>query len=590
MSGPTREERLAPWYDDARIGLFLHWGMLTGEHEADPFGPDVRYPYETVEAFEAAVSAAGWSAARWVNTAQRLRAKYITIATFHCELGYLKVWPSKVPGSPHTRRDYLRELIEAAEKEGIRVIVYINRSSHNGYHGGVEWLNREAYRSYGGSRNADIRTPEGFLAYSLDVIEELIDTQPGLAGFWFDGYHDKEEAQRVFARIHAKAPQLVTINNDFSGSPVEDEDVMSLEEFGKVCSPDYDYASGTWVGPGQKEFAFRIKLNWFYVGRGRPDWKEEWPTDEALPANAFYVKQLISVIGASWNANLGYGPRIGGDFPAPLDDFTRHFEQFMSWAEESIYGTVGGGYGQGGYQPGHWNDGAYGATTLTADGRTHYLHVLTPPDGGALQVPDAGYEVLEAAELKTGRSLAYSQSGGLLTVQVPCWKAVAEDGDLVIKLKTASARRMIPRDRIAIEGGAGGSEGVGGENGSVAGKTEGGGEGETGGDGWPQSITLRLDGEYKIRGLHVLQPETGAVTSGGYAAPESERIKDYVVHASLDGANWEPAAEGALRNQRGMQAILFQSRLASYVRFTAMNNYGGTGKFQVSRIEVQTAE
>ena len=59
MSRLTREQRLKLWYDEARIGLFLHWGMLTGEHEEDPFGPNMRYPYETVEESERAATAAG---------------------------------------------------------------------------------------------------------------------------------------------------------------------------------------------------------------------------------------------------------------------------------------------------------------------------------------------------------------------------------------------------------------------------------------------------------------------------------------------------------------------------------------------------
>lgn len=42
----TRGQRLQPWYRHARIGLFVHWGMLTGEHVADPIGPDLRYPYD----------------------------------------------------------------------------------------------------------------------------------------------------------------------------------------------------------------------------------------------------------------------------------------------------------------------------------------------------------------------------------------------------------------------------------------------------------------------------------------------------------------------------------------------------------------
>jgi hypothetical protein len=124
-----REQRLPLWYRDARIGLFLTWGMQTGDYTEDPFGPDFRYKYETVESFERAAEQSGWNAGRWITAAKRLRAKYITVASFHCLLGYLKIWPSRVPGSLCTKRDYLRELIDAAEPDGIRIVVYINRDA-----------------------------------------------------------------------------------------------------------------------------------------------------------------------------------------------------------------------------------------------------------------------------------------------------------------------------------------------------------------------------------------------------------------------------------------------------------------------------
>lgn len=454
MNERTREERLKAWYRDARIGLFLHWGLRTGDYEADPFDDGTPYAYETVDDFERAAAASGWSARRWVDTARRLRAEYLTIATFHCDMGYLKIWPSRVPGSPCTKRDYLGELIDAAEEAGIRVVVYINWDAKHAFHHGKQWLDREAYRAYKGDPLVDISRQDGYLAYSLDVMEELLEMYPKIAGFWFDGYHDKLEAQAVFARLHRLQGDLVLINNDFSGEPVADEDAMALEDFGKACEPDYDYASGTWVGPGDKEFAFKVKWDWFYLGEGRPDWGSYGLNYASVPGNADIVRRIATIAGSSWNAHLGYGPRIGGDFPKVLDDFTAHFERYMSWAAESICGTVGGGYDQGGFPPGHWNDGAYGVTTLRPGGTTHYLHVLTAPDGGTLTLPDAGYVVTSAADLRTGRPLSFGQRGGLLTIAVPSWEATETEGDTVIRLSTEPELRIYPRERMTASAGS----------------------------------------------------------------------------------------------------------------------------------------
>ncbi|MBM7565787.1 alpha-L-fucosidase [Paenibacillus sacheonensis] len=584
MHSSAREARLQAWYRDARIGLFLHWGMRTGDYDRDPFDPGTPYAYETVEAFEQAAADHGWSAQRWVSTAVRLRAKYITLATFHCDMGYLKIWPSDVPGSACTKRDYLREIIDAAAAEDIRIIIYINRDAKHALHHGVQWLDREAYRAHKGDGDIDITARDGYLDYSKDVIAELMERYPEIAGFWFDGYHDKLEAQDAFAWIHAIRDDVVLINNDFSHGPVADEDAMALEDFGKLCSPEYDYASGTWTGPHDKEFAFKMKWDWFYLGEGKPDWGAYELNYANVADDREFVKRIVTIAGSSWNAHLGYGPKIGGDFPDLVERFTAHFERYLSWASESIYGTYGGGYDKGGFPPGHWADGAYGVTTVSTDGRAHYIHVLTPPEGSELRLPDAGYIVEGAVDLKSGDLLVVAQEEGWLTLSVPSWSAAAEDGDTVLKLTVAAETRLVPRHELTAScrwempyapasnvldphydrwfKGAGATV-------------------------WPQSIDFKLAAATEVRGLVLLQPESGAVQNGGYAAPLSERIKAYEVYVSEDGADWgEPVATGELRNQRGKQAILFPPVLASCIRLTAKNNHGGTGTFQLIYADV----
>lgn len=587
MERLTYEERLNRWYREARIGLFLHWGMHTGDHERDPFGAEASYIYETVDAFEQAAEEAGWHADKWIGTAKRLRAKYMTLATFHCQQGYLKIWRSDVAGSPGTKRDYLQELLDAAEAEGIRIVIYINRDAKHAYHGGVQWLNRQAYRAWKGDAEIDITTQAGYLVYSLDVMEELIARYPLIAGFWFDGYHDKDEAQEVFARLHGLRDDLILINNDFSSGPVADEDAMSLEDFGKQCEPAFDLPSGTWVGPGDKEFAFKTKWDWWYVGEGKPEWSAYELNYAHVPDDATIVKQIVSLAGSSWNANLGYGPKIGGDFPVLLEEFTGHFERFMGWAHESVYGTVGGGYDQGGFLPGHWEDGAYGVTTLVPGETTHYLHVLTPPAGNRLTLADAGYDVLAAEDLRSGALLGLRQEDGKLTIDVPSWDTVIAQGDLVIKLTVAARVRRVPAGRLAATASSEMPYAPAGFvlNGKYRSCYRGAKVRE-----WPQSLTLQLleAEEAPLVALLVAQPESGAVREGGFAAPPSERIRAYEVHASYDGVVWgEPIAAGELRNQRGAQSIAFRQPVqARYVRLTAFGNYGGTGTFQVIALEL----
>lgn|GEM_PF-3516678 len=588
------------WYAEARLGLFLHWGMLTGEHEQDPFGPQMRYPYRTTAQFEAAAAAAGWRAERWIDEAKRLGATYVTIAAFHCELGYLKLWPSRIPGSPHTQRDFLAELLAAAAAEDIRIVVYINRDPKHASHDGIDWLDREAYRAHTGDPEADIASREGYLAYSLEVMEELIDGYPAIAGFWFDGYHEPQEAQQVFARLHARRPELVLINNNFGLGPVPDEDAMGLEDFGKRCEPEYDPTSGCWIEAGRHEYAFKVKWDWIYVGEGRPEWKNYALNYEAVPDNQTVLKRIVTVLANDWRANLGYGPRIGGEFPPLLREFTAHVADFWSWAATSLlHGAIGGGRGSGGFPPGYWSDGAYGVTTMRPDGQTHDLHVLTAPSGRRLAVPDAGYTVLSACDLRTGESIPYRQRAGLLELEPLSWDATETIGDTVIRLTTASQRRIVPHGPVtaapdvvralqasAAEHAAGSwltveaapegereeragmsgadsdrtDERIGEAEVNGAAQLEQGEPGEEdrlsalyegvpsaarcdGETAWPCRLTIPLTERAVVEGLALLQPERGAVVDGGYAAPPGERIRRCAVYAWIADAPTAGALE-----------------------------------------------
>jgi alpha-L-fucosidase len=560
--------------------------MLTGEHAADPAGPDLSYPYVTPDAFETAAVQAGWNAQRWVDTAKRLRAKYLTVATFHCDLGYLKIWPSQIPGSPCTQRDYLQELIDATSAEGIRLLLYITRAADHAHHGGVQWLDRAAYCRYKADDSVDLTTSAGFLTYTLDVIEEVLATHPGIDGLWFDGYHDPEEAQTVFSHIHRLRSDLILVRNNFGMSPVADEDAMSLEDWGKVCDPAYDFAGATWVAPGDKEFAFKTKADWFYLGDGHPEWSTYALNYQHEPDNATIVRRILTIAGTSWNAHLGYGPKIGGDFPKSLESFTEHFDRFMSWAQESIYGTVGGGYGEGGFPPGWWNDGAHGVTTMVPDQSIHYLHVLSAPRSRHLVVPDRGYRVTGAWLLKSGRALSWKQSRGELTIALPFWDDVDLDGAIIIKVTTAEALNLVPAADITVLEGSTVSEHpavhwFNGDYDSYFQSSDG---------PWPKSLTMRLGTPQNLSGLCVLQPETGPVRPGGYRSPPNERIREYQVHVSQNGVQWgNPVVHGELRNQRGLQVIRFDPVPAAYLRFSVLNNYGRTQTFKLIRVDLMVA-
>ena len=90
-------------------GLFLHWGLRTAP------------AHTSCTVWEDDVTNGGWSADYWVKEAQKLHTQYLVLASFHSRLGYARTWPSKIPGSCSTRRDFLGELVTAAKAKGLKL-------------------------------------------------------------------------------------------------------------------------------------------------------------------------------------------------------------------------------------------------------------------------------------------------------------------------------------------------------------------------------------------------------------------------------------------------------------------------------------
>src|SRR5256886_13429605 len=110
---PARADLFNPrqdWLGAATAGLFLHWGQRTSPAPAN------------CTTWENDVNNAGWDANYWVQEAKKLHTQYIVLAAFHSRLGYARAWPSNIPGTCSTKRDYLGELLTAAHNGGLHLI------------------------------------------------------------------------------------------------------------------------------------------------------------------------------------------------------------------------------------------------------------------------------------------------------------------------------------------------------------------------------------------------------------------------------------------------------------------------------------
>lgn len=383
-TGPAAAD-IPSWYQDASAGLLVTWGLSTGVDVWPPGitpcdGDPSTQPFESAPEFEDAVADLGWDAASWVTAAEQLHAEYIVMASFHSLQGYVRPWPSDVPGSATTERDFLQELMDEAAESGIKVVVYITSDPSWATSGGCDWLDEDAYATWKGDPSINIGTPVGFSSYSYDVVDELMQNYPDIAGFWFDGWAPAWTSLGLTSHIRDTLPEAVIFANDSGTAAQFDQDVISVENIAKNQEPSFDYPGSAWVRQNDAEAVY-APAGWDYYAEN---------TVQPRGTGQFEVQWFASIAGSGWPALMGLPTKLDGTFEPAINSILAHIDQFRDWADPAFGTTVAGGYDFG-IQPGRWSDGSYGVVTSNGDGSVQYLHVLQTPIGGISRLSNGSW-------------------------------------------------------------------------------------------------------------------------------------------------------------------------------------------------------
>ncbi|MFI6560436.1 glycosyl hydrolase family 28 protein [Streptomyces sp. NPDC050534] len=512
-------------------GLFLHWGLRTAP------------AHTSCSAWEKDATDGGWTPDYWVNEARKLHTQYLVLASFHSRLGYARPWPSKIPGSCSTKRDFLGELITAAKAKGMKVILYMTDDPQWHDEGGHEWLDSAAYSAYKG-KDVDLTTRDGFGQFSYDNFFEVMDRYPDLGGFWIDNDNAYWESHDLYRQIYQKRPDY-TLSNNNEDTPIMD---MISNEQKTGMTPAYDYPQAVYTAqPRLTEADFKLPSTgaWWYDG-------SDPSVDRKLT-----LGRLVTNAGSSVKALMAETAQVNGRFPANQAAFNTFAASYLDPIWESLHGTEGGGYMYGGLKPGFWNDGAHGVTTVAKDDpNRQYIHVLTPPSTTTLRIRDNGYRIASVTNLRTGTAVSWSQSGGVLTLTgLGDW----DPYDTVFKVTTAGRQGVLSGVKATASASAGGH----------AGQSAADGDYRTYWDNdktLPVNLTFDLGSAKRVQYIGLNQRED-SVAYARSATEQSARVKDYKVYLSNDGSTWgSPVRTAQLPSRRGMQGIDLTAANARYVR------------------------
>jgi alpha-L-fucosidase len=367
--------KLPGWFDDAKFGIFIHWGLYSVPAFA-PFGPNPNpgapdmmranpyaewyentlkfrdsetaahhrklygdAPYSDFRTpFEA--GAANFAAKDWADIFRDSGARYVTLVTKHHD-GYL-LWPSKHK-NPHrtdwqSKTDIVGQMAKATRAAGMRFGTY--------YSGGLDWTFNPARVDNGAAMIRSMPYNEAYDRYCLNHYFDLIERyQPDY--LWNDiGYPSALSMLKLISYFYNNIPdglvndRWITARDFLSGT--QEEQLRRLKNFAAYMKqhrppPPVHYDV---ITPEYSPDAKLLEKKWETTrGIGFSFGYNQMETDAQLLSAKDIIHLLINCVAKGGNLLLNVGPRGDGTLCPMQVERLRAVGAWLKTNGEAIYGT-----------------------------------------------------------------------------------------------------------------------------------------------------------------------------------------------------------------------------------------------------------
>jgi alpha-L-fucosidase len=342
-----RNEQKMQWFKDAKLGIFIHWGLysVNGIDESWSFYNGY-ISHENYLKQTKGFTAKKYDPQALAELIKRSGAKYSVITSKHHD-GFA-LWNTKfgdlnaVEGSA-AKQDVLTSFVSALRKNNLKVGIYFSLPdwSYDDY----THFTRDSIRYH---ISDEPKRWNKFLNYYQGQLKELSDNyNPDL--YWFDGdwEHNSEEWQvpKVRQMLFDRNPNTI-LNSRLR----EQGDYATPEQGMPITRPKNKY----W------ELCLTMNDSWGYQ-----------KNDHNYKTTDQIIGIFADVIGNGGNLLLDIGPKGDGSIPEEQVAILEGLGRWTNKHKEAIYGT------RSGIPKEHF----YGPTTLSKDENILYLFVKGNPNG-----------------------------------------------------------------------------------------------------------------------------------------------------------------------------------------------------------------
>jgi alpha-L-fucosidase len=363
QSPPDHDGRIQ-WWREAKFGMFVHWGLYSVlGREAWAMG-DEDIPLGEYERLTAQFQPPPNAARAWAKLAREAGMRYMVMTAKHHE-GFC-LFDSQLTDYCATkqgpRRDLVREYVDAARAENLRVGLYYSL---------MDWHHPDWRLAKG-----DVEARQRFVDYTHGQLRELMSNYGKIDILWYDmavpldaqGWRSPEMNEMVFAL----QPDILVNNRNLLA--------------GDFSTPE----QSTQPGKGDWESCMTINDSWAYLA-GDNNWK----------STQQLVQNLVECARDGGNYLLDIGPRADGSVPEPSVARLKEIGQWLQRNGDCVYGTQKCRFP-------HGNIGAF-----TRKGNTLYTVIYFWP-GETMTVGGVKFKVNSARCLASSQPVRFTQKGSQL--------------------------------------------------------------------------------------------------------------------------------------------------------------------------------
>ena len=342
---PAQKERRMQWFEDAKLGIFIHWGIysVNGIDESWSFHNNY-IAYDDYMKQLSGFTAEKYQPEQWAALIRESGAKYAVLTTKHHD--GVALWDTRcndlsVVNKTPAGKDLVDPFVKALRKNGIKTGLYFSL---------LDWSHPD-YPNFTRTEKKyenDTTRWNRFVDFNFCQLEELsLKFRPDL--YWFDG--DWEASAEAW-RAKELSQQLRVWNKDvILNSRIQGYGDYATPEQGlPVTRPDGRY----W------ELCMTMNDSWGYQHN---DLNYKSPNQ--------IINILVETISKGGNLLLDIGPKADGTLPAEQVTILKEMGRWTSKHKDAIFGT------RAGIPAEHF----YGPTSLNKEENILYLYLPYKPVG-----------------------------------------------------------------------------------------------------------------------------------------------------------------------------------------------------------------